>query len=407
MFHAHARAYACSLLPTSCPRGFYRIRHDPIRDRPRIRLPLTRSLPNEPDSWLMRLGTGTRWKLPLRTMKSRIIFLLQLALTLAVLAWIFSTPGVARSVAVAVRAADPVWMTLAIVCAGTSVFAQALRWHFLLKMQGLDLPYWKTCAINLIGEFFGSFFLGGLGGDAAKVLFVAREYPHRKAAALLSVVLDHMSGLLALIVAAGVFTVGRIERFQNSPIAETMLVAVGVYIGVCLLGIATCLFSARLGLPERLRLPARAKKRLLQVDEALAQATRQWKYSLAAVGVSFFMLLAYYLSFYCGSRAINAGVPIGDFLAVLPVVDVMSSFPVTIAGLGIREKSFELLLASIAGVPAATAVLISLTGFAASQFWSLVGGAVFLLFRSGSMTGPVACHAEKGGRATGRESSTC
>ncbi len=45
----------------------------------------------------------------------------------------------------------------------------------------------------------------------------------------------------------------------------------------------------------------------------------------------------------------------------MPVIDAISGLPVSIGGVGVREKLFQVLMGDLAGVPAATAVAASLS----------------------------------------------
>jgi hypothetical protein len=60
------------------------------------------------------------------------------------------------------------------------------------------------------------------------------------------------------------------------------------------------------------------------------------------------------------------------------VIDAISGMPISIAGVGVRETLFEVLLRDLAGVPAETAVAASLAGFACNALWALLGALFFL-----------------------------
>jgi hypothetical protein len=62
------------------------------------------------------------------------------------------------------------------------------------------------------------------------------------------------------------------------------------------------------------------------------------------------MHLAFFMSFYCGLRAVGGAAPVLDVLTAMPIVDMAASLPVSISGLGVRERTFEALLSGIAGV---------------------------------------------------------
>jgi hypothetical protein len=65
----------------------------------------------------------------------------------------------------------------------------------------------------------------------------------------------------------------------------------------------------------------------------------------------------------------------------MPIVDTAASLPVSISGLGVRERTFEALLAGLANVPETIGVSASLAGWIFNLFWGVVGGVIFLRAR--------------------------
>jgi uncharacterized membrane protein YbhN (UPF0104 family) len=325
---------------------------------------------------------GSVWGKSGDFMRSVLIAVLQVLVTLALLGWIFSDAVVREGVMLALRESDGGWMLLAVLMAGLCVGAGILRWFIFLRMQNFELGLRRVAAMFLLGGFFNLFLFGSLGGDAAKVVCVCRESPGRHTAAILSVLMDHMSGFVALLGLAICFTFVRYDVFMQTPLAAGMLGTLILVLGISLGGVVLSLMLVRWQIGRRLPLPAFWRKRMAEVGLAFAALSQQWRKSLLAVAVSVVVMLSHFFTFYCASRAVGGRSSLLDILTVMPVVDVMAGLPVSISGLGVREKSFEELLGVIGGVPAETAVLISLGGFAATMVWGLVGGIVFCLYRS-------------------------
>ena len=85
---------------------------------------------------------------------------------------------------------------------------------------------------------------------------------------------------------------------------------------------------------------------------------KNWRYALAGLLTSFVMLFAYFSSYYCGMRAVGGTADYGAVVSAMPVIDAISGMPISIAGVGVREKLFEVLMKDLAGVPAETAVAV-------------------------------------------------
>ena len=314
-------------------------------------------------------------------MRRLLIAAVQVTVTVTLLGWIFRDAEVRSGVASALAKSDVAWMALAVAVAGLGVVAGVLRWWVFLRMQGIRIGLSRVTAIFLVGGFFNLFLFGSVGGDAAKVVCVGRERPGRHTAAVLSILMDHMSGMVALLGIAAVFTFGRYDLFLATPLAAGMLGTLILLLAVSLGGMVFCVLLARWNMADRLPMPASVRVKMTEVDKAFNALRQQWPLTLLATGISVGVMFFHFLTFYCGSRAVGGGISLTDMLAVMPVIDVIAGLPVSISGLGVREKSFEELLRMIAGVPVETAVLISLTGFAATLVWSLAGGVVFCFYR--------------------------
>jgi uncharacterized membrane protein YbhN (UPF0104 family) len=123
------------------------------------------------------------------------------------------------------------------------------------------------------------------------------------------------------------------------------------------------------------------------------RALLRYRAHLNAIGFCFLITvvshLAYYTSFYCAGRSLRVasghGATLADILAIMPLVNTITSLPISIGGAGVRETLFQELLGNLAQVPPGIAAFTASLGYANQIFWALVGGAVFLL--SGKIIG--------------------
>src|SRR5437762_11550941 len=77
--------------------------------------------------------------------------------------------------------------------------AAVFRWHVLLKVQKIHLSLPRLSGLFLIGMFYNQFLPGGTGGDIMKSYYLLKETPDKKASALLAVVFDRLSCLVAVV----------------------------------------------------------------------------------------------------------------------------------------------------------------------------------------------------------------
>ncbi len=223
-----------------------------------------------------------------------------------------------------------------------------------------------------MGLFFNNFLVGAVGGDAVKVVWLAAK-GHRKTAALLSVLMDRMSGFGALILCSLVFMLWRLDWLMRSAVVAGLIKGVFIYlVAVVVLAAFSFLMSAK-GLTSRLprRFPGRGM--IIEFTEAYFLFVTAWRQTLLASILSVAMLLAHFLTFYFSARAFGLRVPVEEFFAFMPAVDIISALPISLGGFGVREQLFATVLGELWGAPAAQAVSISLGGASLSLLWGLFG----------------------------------
>lgn len=323
----------------------------------------------------------------LRLVKKTIATLCQFVVTVALLYWLLHDPQKRADMWHALVHAKRGWFLLGIaVYAGVEVLG-ALRWQVLLRVQNIHLPFWRVFQLFMIGVFFNVFLPGAVGGDVVKIFYLLKETRQQKAAAFLTVLMDRLLGLLALIGITAVILGPHYREFLETPATKALLVTL-VFImanavGAILVSIVIISFGWINHLPQRL--PGRAK--LIEISAAYALYGRAWKSSLAGFLLSAAAHGLYFTTFYFAARAFTESVTWLNMMTVMPVVAVITSLPISISGVGVREGLFEKLLGDLYGVGAEAAVLISLTGFLIIVIWSAVGGIVYLFYRPSEHVG--------------------
>jgi uncharacterized protein (TIRG00374 family) len=119
--------------------------------------------------------------------------------------------------AVALRAADLRWIGAAMLIYFVVEIAAALRWHVLLKVQGIELGLPRVGALFLIGVFFNQFLPGGTGRRHREVIPAREGDTGRMTGALLAVLFDRLIGLVALITITGTLIALRYDFLSQKP----------------------------------------------------------------------------------------------------------------------------------------------------------------------------------------------
>ncbi|MDQ3415216.1 MAG: flippase-like domain-containing protein [Verrucomicrobiota bacterium] len=322
-------------------------------------------------------------------MKKILAAVFQIAVTLAVLYWVFHDPQKRAQMGAALRSADYRWIAGAILAYLMVEFAAGVRWHILLKVQRIHLSIPRVSGLFLIGMFYNQFLPGGTGGDIMKSYLLLKETPGKATGALLAVVFDRMVGLVALIAITGALIALRYRWLTQLPETRNLVWILLAVLGSAVLMLLTSFVVSGANLAHKLpqRFPGREK--LIELSAAYHLYAHHWRATLAGLGASVVAHLATFTTFLCVAYAFRAKVAVIDFFAIMPIERTISSLPISFAGVGLREKVFQIMLHGLAGVPEAVAVLIGSMSFLVMLVCCAPGGIVYFFYKPSGQTGHV------------------
>ncbi|MBA2242060.1 MAG: flippase-like domain-containing protein [Chthoniobacterales bacterium] len=331
-------------------------------------------------------------------MKKILLTAAQVAVTVALLYFVFKDPAKRAQMATALRLANYWWIGLGILTYLVVEVAAAVRWQVLLRVQGIRLSNMRVGGLFLIGMFYNQFMPGGTGGDIIKSYLLLKETPDKKAGALLAVVFDRVIGLVALIGITGVLIALRYEWLAQLPETRRLLYILLIVLGSAVLALVTSFVISGFNLLQSLpqRFPGREK--LIEVSAAYHLYARHWKATLVAFGMSLIAHLGTFTTFLCVAYALHAEdvratpptpVPVLDFFAIMPIERTISSLPISFGGAGWREIVLQILLHNLAGVREGVANLIGSLSFLIILICALPGALVYFLYRPSGTAGPV------------------
>jgi uncharacterized protein (TIRG00374 family) len=270
-------------------------------------------------------------------------------------------------------------LSLSVILMGVTILLGIARWRMVLRVQGFDLPWSRTTEISFVAHFFNSFLLGSTGGDLMKAYYAARETHHKKPEAVVTVFVDRLLGLWAMLLFAGVMMLPNLTLLlthsQFRPLALLIL--------AMLAGCSGVVVVAFWGGVSRTWSGARAWLRRLPKGEWLERSLNSCRqfgrapfFVTRTLGVSMVLNAVCVLQVLVLSRGLGLNIPSLILFVTVPMIICISALPITPSGLGVRENLFVLMLSAI-GIPGTSALSLSLLAYAGSLFWSLVGGLVY------------------------------
>lgn len=314
-------------------------------------------------------------------MKKVLVSLGQLAITVALLFWVFHDPQKRAQMTVALRSADYRWIIAAILMYLLVELAAAIRWNILLKVQKIHLSTPRLAGLFLIGLFYNQFLPGGTGGDIMKSYLLLKETPGKATGALLAVVFDRMIGLVALISITGVLIALRYQWLTQLPETRILVFGLLIILGSAVLMLLTSFVVSGFNVAHKLPAKFPGRERLIELSAAYHLYAHHWRATLVGFGASLAAHLATFATFLCVAYGFGAKVGVTNFFAIMPIERTVSSLPISIAGVGWREKILQVMLHGLCGVPEAVAVLIGSMSFLVTLVCSAPGGVVYFFYR--------------------------
>jgi hypothetical protein len=276
-------------------------------------------------------------------------------------------------------------LALSLLAVGFVVFLGVVRWRMVLRVHGLELSWGRATEISLVAHFFNSFLLGSTGGDLMKAYYAARETHHKKTEAVVTVFVDRLIGFWAMLLFAGMMMIPNRELLFSDEHFRALSLLILTMLVACS-GLVTLAFWG--GVSKRwpgARAWLRRMPKGVYLEKSLDSCREFGKepgFVPRTLLISMLLNAVTVVQFWILAQGMGLTVSPVRLLAFVPMVVLIAALPITPSGLGVRENLFVFLLAAPeVGVPATSALSLSLLAFAGSLFWSLVGGLVYVTLR--------------------------
>lgn len=219
-----------------------------------------------------------------------------------------------------------------------SVLLLAWRWQLLLRTHDLDPGYMEALRLNWIGLFTNFVLPGSTGGDLIKGVCIYRRSPGKRVAAVMTVLVDRVVGLISLMIIGTVAALIQADDGDLKGISQTTS-----WILVAIMGGGAIFFSARLRRLLKIaeiveRLPF--KKRIQEVDQSVFHYRHHLWLLGGNVAISFLIHATTIFCIYLIGRSLRLTVPLMFYFEALPVIFTAGAFFPSIGGLGILESLF-------------------------------------------------------------------
>ena len=261
------------------------------------------------------------------------------------------------------------WFVGAVTTLFATFLLAGVRWRLFLDAASIATTTYLAIRAYLIGAFTNNFLPGQAGGDVTRAWVVSR--PGTRTSAITTVVIDRLTALACLVLIAWIALAA-----DPGAVPGTLVGALGAATGALAVVLVVAVLLVRGGGGLGRRLPPRAQVWLREGRSTARRCARPAVLARTAVlGLAFEALVI--LALWFVARSIDVDVSYSVLAVVVPPVLIVSALPISIAGYGVREASFVVLLGRV-GIDSTDATLLSLVGGVAFALASLPGGLLLL-----------------------------
>ena len=313
--------------------------------------------------------------MPRRNRLTSLAFVLKLAFTLGLFAYLLSKVEIAPVVR-QIRAMAPAAAVAAEALLLLQLALLAWRWQLVNRIVDAPLRTGQVLRLTAIGHFFNQILPSGFAGDAARALIAAREGV-QVGPLVRAIVCDRVVGLLVLVVMVS------LTFFLLPDVVTHDVPARNSFRSVALLGVAATGALFLLGAPlaellMRHRLTTSLGKLTADLHRVLFHA--RGKSALVVILAAAVQILNVAAVHVCAG-GMGIALDPSAALVIVPAVMLVSMAPVTFAGWGLREGAMIVGL-GLTGVSASDALAVSVAFGLLLAALGVPGGALWLARRA-------------------------
>ena len=302
------------------------------------------------------------------SLKNQFKNILKLIITLGIFAFLFRFVDVRQLFAILSRSHGG-YLLLACFFQLFSTVLAAYRWHLIMKCLVFDEPLTFYFKSYFKGTFFNQVLPGSIGGDAVRIIDLARRN-YQKKEAFYGIFVDRVIGLLGLLVLNLIANLSFPGIFPGWLFRLINILSLG---GICgfflLMNLNRLAFLANYKI---LDLFYRLAKRLSRLYTSKSLLFRH-------VGISVVVHLFSVLAIFCIALSVDVQVNLQTFLIAIPPIFLLMIVPVSLAGWGVRDGAMVGIL-MLVGADRTGVLAVSILYGILLVFCSLPG-AVFWLQR--------------------------
>ncbi len=254
-----------------------------------------------------------------------------------------------------------------------------LRWEVLHPSTNSNLTKWSYFRFTMLSLLFNKFMPGAFGGDIVKTIYAIKEQKSQKLKNIIAVFVDRAVGLISILI-FGIFSLFITKQKLEINIFHFILILLSA------IGVITLISHQKvISFMSKLALKIKFKQNLLlRVISIWSESVYFYKNNKNKLLISFLLCipihLASFVSFFIFAKALNISITFFELIFVIAIMWLITSLPISIGGMGVREISLVWLLGFF-NVTSELAVTLSVMAYINATFIILLALPLLIDFR--------------------------
>lgn len=263
-------------------------------------------------------------------------------------------------------------LLLAILFFCFGLFLISFRWWTFMRAQKIFVPLSLAVKLTFLGQFFTNFMPSAVGGDLIRAWYISRHTPHRLKAAI-GVAADRFMGLAGTLLLAvssylifmsgqeGIFKLNQNEGSGPQFLQDYSVSIPGLFIGgLILLGILFIVGNF-------VDLKKYTRKLVGVIVHLFQQTSKVFSIYIhhplilvSGLSISIIMQMMVIFSFWLIGQDLSIPAPIQYYFVFFPMIWIVGSIPISIAGIGILEGGLVFLFVQFTDSSAESVMALAL-----------------------------------------------
>ncbi len=269
------------------------------------------------------------------------------------------------------------WVILGVIIFSLSNLLGSIQWYLLMRTRGIQIPLLHVISYYYVGLFFNNFLIGYVGGDAVRIYDISKASGD-SSNAISTVFFDRLMGFVMLTTLALVAALTWRNIFHSKTIIFVILILLLCWV-ISFIFLFNNKFAKRIWWLIRFLFSPKINNKIREIYNSINSFKHAKSSLLLVILLSFIIQSLRILVHYFAALSVGLHIHIKYFVIFVPVIALLSSLPISIGGIGIRESSGVALFSQINFFQPETIVAMEFLAYIIGIISTIPGGLIFIL----------------------------